>query len=284
MLLGGKLQRETPTALQVNPWAHHVLTRQLRASWRLTRLIGHAFAGLYTLWMVFPRMSPKRQEQTIQNWSAQLLRKAGIAMQLQGQGPVTSTGARLLVVNHISWLDINALHAAAYCQFVSKSEIKTWPLVGPLATAAGTIYLERQSRRDALRVVAHIAQHLTEGRVIAIFPEGTTGDGVSVLPFHANLIQSALVANAPVQPVGLFFSDANGKPSRAPLYLGNETFLGSVWRTLQTTGLVAHVRFGEPQWANGRDRRAWAHDLRNQVIALAQPPRVGAPDGNRTHI
>jgi hypothetical protein len=87
---------------------------------------------------------------------------------------------------------------------VAKSELKAWPLIGPLATAAGTLYIERASSRDALRVVHHMAERLQAGDVLAVFPEGTTGDGVHVLPFHANLLQAAIAARAPAQAVGLW--------------------------------------------------------------------------------
>jgi 1-acyl-sn-glycerol-3-phosphate acyltransferase len=63
----------------------------------------------------------------------------------------------LLVANHISWLDILVMHAARHCRFVSKSEVKHWPLIGTLATGAGTLYIERESRRDAMRVVHQMA-------------------------------------------------------------------------------------------------------------------------------
>jgi len=174
----------------------------------------------------------------------------------------------LLVANHISWLDIVVMLAAHYCRFVAKSELKAWPLIGSLATAAGTIYIERASTRDALRVVHHLAECLQAGDVLAVFPEGTTGDGVAVLPFHANLLQAAIAAPAPAQAVGLRFVDAWGQPSFAPCYIGDDTFFGSVWRTLCARGLVVHVAFAEADVSRGRSRRDWAADLRAQVMAV----------------
>jgi hypothetical protein len=73
---------------------------------------------------------------------------------------------------------------------------KHWPLIGTLATGAGTLYIERESRRDAMRVVHHMAEALQAGDILAVFPEGTTSDGISLLPFHANLIQAAISAGA----------------------------------------------------------------------------------------
>ena len=92
------------------------------------------------------------------------------------------------------------MHAARHCRFVSKSDVQGWPLIGTLATAAGTLYIERSSRRDALRMVRSMQEALERGEVLAVFPEGTTGDGREMLPFHANLLQAAVAAKAPVQP------------------------------------------------------------------------------------
>ena len=175
----------------------------------------------------------------------------------------------LLVANHISWLDILVLHAARHCRFVSKSDVKHWPLIGILATGAGTLYIERASRSDAMRVVHRMAQALKDGDILAVFPEGTTGDGVGLLPFHANLIQAAISAHAPVQAVALRFVDgSSGATSQAMSYVGDESLAGSVWRTLCTSRIRAVVAYGTPQLSDGRDRRAWARDLHAAVGQL----------------
>ena len=161
------------------------------------------------------------------------------------------------------------MHAARYCRFVSKSEVRHWPLVGTLATGAGTLYIERESRRDAMRVVHKMAESLRAGDVVAVFPEGTTGDGGELLPFHGNLIQAAISVNAPAQPVALKFVDsATGGQAHGPSFVGDETLLGSIWRTLASDTIVAEVRFGQPQHYEGRDRRTWAGELRTEVDRL----------------
>jgi 1-acyl-sn-glycerol-3-phosphate acyltransferase len=178
-------------------------------------------------------------------------------------------GPALLVANHISWLDILVMHAARHCRFVSKSDIQHWPLIGALATAAGTLYIERASRRDAMRVVHRMADALRAGEVVAVFPEGTTGDGVQLLPFHANLLQAAISTDAPVVPVALQFLDArSGQTSLAPCYVGDDTLIGSIWRTLTTPGITAVVTYGPAQHALGRNRRVWAQDLRETIDGL----------------
>ena len=175
----------------------------------------------------------------------------------------------LLVANHISWLDILVMHAARHCRFVAKAEVRHWPLIGTLATAGGTLYIERESRRDAMRVVHHMAESLGRGEIVAIFPEGTTSDGRTLLPFHGNLVQAAISAGAPAQPVALsFIETATRETSLTPCYIGDDSLVGSLWRTLSGPGLTAVVRYGEPQLAQGRGRREWAAALRSAVDSL----------------
>ena len=240
-----------------------------RALWRVLRGLWHLLVGMWTLQLHFPRLSREQREMRVQAWALQLLALWGIHLQVLGQ-PVRS-GPALMVCNHISWLDILVIHAARYCRFVSKSDIRGWPLVGMLATGAGTLYIERSRRKDALRMVRDMADALRDGDVLAVFPEGTTSDGLSLLPFHANLIQSAIEAEAPVQPMSLRFVDArSGAPTLAPCYIGDDTLVASVWRTLTAPPITAVVCFGEPQSANGRDRRQWASELRQTVMVLRE--------------
>jgi 1-acyl-sn-glycerol-3-phosphate acyltransferase len=154
-------------------------------------------------------------------------------------------------------------------RFVSKSVVRHWPVIGALSTGAGSLYIERERRRDAVRVVHHMTEALRNGDVIAVFPEGTTSDGHGLLPFHANLLQAAISSGAPVQPVALRFADAaTGETSYAPRYIDDDNLLASVWNTLKAPPLLAIVRFGESQSSHGRDRRAWAKSLHADVQAL----------------
>ena len=244
-------------------------TMRIRACWRLLCLLVHIMYGLWIASVRMPRLQPSQQSALVQVWAVTFLRHAGVALEIRGQPPIT--GPALLVANHLSWLDIPVMHAARHCRFVSKSDVQDWPLVGTMATAAGTLYIERSSRRDALRIVRLMEEALKAGEVLAVFPEGTTGDGRSLLPFHANLLQAAVSCDAPVQPVGLRFTDqASGQTSHAPSYVGDETLVGSIWRTLCAPSIVAVVHYGEAEKAGGRDRRAWNQHLRQTVDALRQ--------------
>ena len=241
--------------------------KALRAAWRLGRVLLHALLGLAIIVFVFPRRSELQRSAHVQAWALRMLSLLGIRLELCGEPP--AAGPMLLVANHISWLDILVMHAARHCRFVAKAEVRHWPLIGTLASGGGTLYIERESRRDAMRVVHHMAESLKRGEIVAVFPEGTTSDGRELLPFHGNLIQAAISADAPAQPVALSFLDtATRVTSFTPCYVGDDSFVGSLWRTLSGPSLTAVVRYGAPQKAQGRGRRVWAADLRSAVDSL----------------
>jgi 1-acyl-sn-glycerol-3-phosphate acyltransferase len=158
-----------------------------------------------------------------------------------------------------------------HCRFVAKSNVRRWPLIGRLATAAGTFYVERESRRDLPRVVQLVASALRAGEIIAVFPEGTTGNGRAVLPFHANLIEGAILAGAPAQPVAIRFVDAESTDvGDIVSYMGDDSLVASIRRTICLRRLSVIVTFGIPQFSDGRTRRAWADDLRQDISAMCQ--------------
>jgi 1-acyl-sn-glycerol-3-phosphate acyltransferase len=246
----------------------------LRAAWRLLSALAHAIGGWWTIAFAFPRLTQDQRDARVSAWARRMLGILGIELRLRGTPP--ASGPVLLVANHISWLDILVMHAARHCRFVSKAEVERWPLIGTLATGAGTLYVERESRRHAMRVVHHMAEALRAGEVLAVFPEGTTSDGRAILPFHANMLQAAISADAPAQPVALAFVEAaSGRPSFAASYVGDDTLVGSLWRTLTAPPLAAMVAFGEPQHAHDRDRRAWAAALREAVVELRDRHAAG---------
>ena len=242
----------------------------LRALVRIVRCVVHGLHGLAIVLFVFPRLASREKEARIRWWSTQMLAAIGISLQTEGR---PCEGGCLLAVNHVSWLDIMAVHAVApAARFVSKADVKRWPLVSRLVDAAGTLYLERERKRDALRVVHVMAESLRQGEMVAIFPEGTTGTGHDLLPFHANLLQAAVATGVPVQPVALRYSDASHAVSEAVEFVGNTTMLQSLWRTARGECVVVRLVFLPPRPAVGAERRELAQALRADIagaLALA---------------
>lgn len=241
-----------------------------RAMRRFARLLGHVLRGAITARTQLPALPTAARAPLVEAWAQGFLARAGVTLRIQGQP--CAQRPLLVVANHQSWLDIPTLHAARSCRFVSKAEIAHWPIVGGLAAAAGTLFIQRGSRRDTQRIVQAMVQALQAGDRVAVFPEGTVGNGRELLPFHGNTLQAAIDADVAVQPVALTFVDAcTGQASYLPCeaYL-DEPMWRSLWRTLQAQDLVAIVHYGEPEKAQGRDRRTWAQDLQQRVAALRQ--------------
>jgi 1-acyl-sn-glycerol-3-phosphate acyltransferase len=240
--------------------------RSLHAIAKFLRVIAQILRGYWVVRTTFPKLSDEQQARYVEVWARGMLAIMGIEVRVKGhpaQGPV------LMAANHISWLDILVMHAACHCRFVAKSEIRSWPLVGVLTTGGGSLYIERSSNRDAMRVVHQMAEALQQGQVLAVFPEGVTGDGITVQPFHANLLQAAISAEAPIQPIALQFIAAHTHAIRlAPCYRDDDTLVSSLWRTLCAPPLLAQVRYGDKHHAEGRSRREWAQDLQATVANL----------------
>jgi 1-acyl-sn-glycerol-3-phosphate acyltransferase len=237
--------------------------RALRAVWRLLRVVAHGVHGLAIVLLRFPSLDQAGRHARIGWWSAKLLRVLGAELRVEGR---FKPGPKLIVANHISWLDITAVHAVCpQARFVSKADVQQWPLVNRLVASAGTLYLERERRRDALRVVHQMAEALRLGHTVAVFPEGTTHDGRSLLPFHANLLQAAIATGTAVQPVALRYADARHDVSLAALFLGETTLAQSMWALARGEGLVVHLTVLPPEATAHADRRALAATLRRQI-------------------
>ena len=244
--------------------------RPLRGLWRITCVVAHLLHGLAIVLSRWQRIDVQARHALVQWWAAKLLRVLGIGHRVQG---APQPGGVLVVANHVSWLDIVAIHAVwPRARFVSKAEVRHWPVIGRLVDAAGTLYLERERRRDALRVVHHAAQALQAGDTVALFPEGTTGDGHVLLPFHANLLQAAIASHAPVQPVALRFSDPRHAVSPSAAYVGDTTLLRSLWWVACAQGLVVHVTWLPPQASDGAERRQLAEEVRERIVCALQTP------------
>jgi 1-acyl-sn-glycerol-3-phosphate acyltransferase len=151
-------------------------------------------------------------------------------------------GGALLVANHISWIDIPAVGALTTTAFVSKAEVRRWPLIGWLAAMSGTVFIERGCQQYP-EVSARITGCARQGRRVVLFPEGTTTEGRSVRPFHPRLLAPAIEEALPVQPVALRYSDARGAIDATVPFIGTESFLHHLWRVLRQRGVRVEVTF-----------------------------------------
>jgi 1-acyl-sn-glycerol-3-phosphate acyltransferase len=237
--------------------------RRVRAAWRLLRAVLHGLHGLAIVLLWFPRLGAAERHARIGWWSKGMLRALGLRLDVHGS---FRPGAKLIVANHVSWIDIMAIHSVCpEARFVSKADVQHWPLMGRLVGAGGTLYIERERPRDAMRVVHQMAEALQAGDTVAVFPEGTTADGHTLLPFHANLLQAAIATATPVQPVAIRFSDATDAVSLAAQFIGDTTIAGSLWLLACGEGVVVRLTVLPAQGTAHADRRALAQALRTQI-------------------
>ena len=238
------------------------------ALWRLMRLALHLLRGLLILKFQFPVLDAAGRRARLQWWSARMLKLLGVRLQPQGQG---RPGAKLIVANHVSWLDIAAIHAVLpEARFVSKAAVRHWPLVGTLTEGVGTLFIERASKRDALRVVHQTADALRAGDSVAVFPEGTTGPGYPLLPFHANLLQAAIATGTPLQPVTLRWHQPGERFSSAARFIGDMTLAQSLWAVLCARGLAVEVQVLTALDCQHADRRQLAEHVQGLIDARLQ--------------
>jgi 1-acyl-sn-glycerol-3-phosphate acyltransferase len=239
-----------------------------RALWRLLRAVLHGTHGLGIVLLRFESLDTTERHEHVRWWSAKMLRMLGIGLHVEGS---FQSGAKLIVANHVSWLDIMAVHAVCpEVRFVSKADVQRWPLLGRLVAAGGTLYIERERPRDALRVVHQMAAALKSGDTVAVFPEGTTGDGRTLLPFHANLLQAAIATEMPVQPLALRFSDAKHVVSPAADFVGDTTLVQSLWMLACGDRIVVRLKVLPAQDSARADRRALSESLREQIAGALE--------------
>jgi len=190
---------------------------------------------------------------------------AALKVKLCTAGQFPSGG--MIVSNHLSYLDILALSAAAPCVFVSKAEVERWVIFGRYARWAGTVFVRRQDKADAGRANISVAESLENGVPVVLFPEGTTTDGHRVLRFHSTMLQPAIDAGAPITPCAITYELDDGNVGQEVCWWGDMTLLPHVWNLLGKKVIRARIAFGEPMLASG-DRKQLSHVLHDRVVKL----------------
>ena len=236
-------------------------------------------SGVLAALLLLPFCRTSTRLQLKATWSAALLDALGVEVAADLRH---ATAGSLIVANHISWIDIFVINAVLPAAFVSKEEVRRWPLIGWLAARNDTVFLRRGSHGHARIINQEIAAILAAGRDVAVFPEGTTTDGRRVLHFHAALIQPALAAGRPVVPVSLSYWERDGERSLAPRYDGDIS-LGECTRAiLGRRKLLARLITTPALGLHGEDRRQVAAAARTAIAVAAGLPPESSPPGTPT--
>lgn len=250
-----------------DPW------RPLRYALRVPVLLLHLLVALpLTVLLINPlttrlRVGGERVDhRVIRAWQGGLLRIFGFRIRQFGR---PQAGGVLFVANHVAWLDISLLHSRHVVGFVAKAEISRWPLIGWLASRAGTIYHRRGNNESLHGVMHQMVQRLQSGQAVGVFPEGRTTDGLMVHTFHARIFQPAVAAPATVQPVALRYGEG-GSAQAVVAFQPGENFLQNFLRVLGDPPRVAEVHFLEPIAAGEDGRRRLAETARAQIAAAMQ--------------
>jgi 1-acyl-sn-glycerol-3-phosphate acyltransferase len=212
--------------------------RLARTTVRMTALMGALGLGA-CLALVAPVLGARRVGRVQAAWSGMLLAAAGVKVVVTGPRPEPGT---LVIANHVSWLDVLALNRVVPVRMLAKAEVRDWPLIGPMAARAGTVFLARDQLRALPAAVDAVATALRDGGCVGVFAEGTTRCGRDLGRFRPAAFQAALDAGAPVVPVALSYADDDEVPDAAAAFVGDDTLVASLLRVAGARRTVLTVR------------------------------------------
>lgn len=218
-----------------------------------------------------------RLQRSIPHWYHRVL-CALIGVRIREVGIRSAASPALILSNHVSWLDICVISALSPVVFVAKSEVATWPVFGWLAKLQRTIFINRQARHQTGAASREIAGRLLGGDAVVLFAEGTSGDGVRVLPFRSSLVGavhhalgSSQHTHVTVQPMSLAYVSLSGVPmgrglrSRVAWY-GDADLIPHLLAVLASGAVDVTVSWGEAiAYDMSADRKAITRDAEQSV-------------------
>ncbi len=223
-------------------------------------------------WFSAPRL---RTVQTFLcgGWARGVARIMNLRVSVVGEAPQAPF---ILVSNHLGYVDIITLMSRAPGIFVSRADVAGWPVLGLLARAANTIFIDRDLRRDVARVNTLIHDVLASGRGLLMFPEGTSSGGQEVLPFRSSLLEPAVRCEQAVSYASLSYDTPAGAapPSEAVCWWGEMTFFDHFIDLLSLPRIEATITFGKrPIQADTRHKLA--RHLHQAITQIHQPTAAG---------
>lgn len=243
------------------------LRHPIRLSLRFVWLCGEfVVAGLTYVSMIALRRSgyrPPSRAYWLQQSCRRVLRVLNVGVEVRG--PIPTSG--LLVCNHLSYLDILVLSALTPAVFVAKREVKSWPVLGCFAALAGTIFVDRQRRTQTGKTAEQIKAVLDRGALVVLFPEGTSSDGKTVLPFKTSLLKPATKATRPLSAGVLQYEIEDGDAGEEICYWKDMTFLPHLLNLLTKKRILARVGLSQVDRIT-TCRKAMARQLHSEVSRL----------------
>jgi 1-acyl-sn-glycerol-3-phosphate acyltransferase len=238
----------------------------------LLRLVGHTAALKWTVAQAlldYRRLSSRTEltllerAEWMHRWSVRMLDRLDVECEVHGPTP----GAGVVVSNHLSYMDIAVIGSHMPCVFVSKAEVKNWPVFGTLTDIGGTVYVDRARRSDTRNANDSIRTALQQGVRIVIFPEGTSTDGSKVLPFYPSLLEPATEAGVPITAAHISYQVEQGSVGTDVAYWGDMTFFPHLLRLLSTKNVSAKLHFAAAA-RTFTNRKTAAVEMREEVLRL----------------
>ncbi|SDI30055.1 lysophospholipid acyltransferase family protein [Pseudomonas abietaniphila] len=247
--------------------------RVIRVLWVIG--LGLTIAGTFAL---MERLRVGNSMARRQRWTSWFMARltAALPFRVTVSGTLPAQPA-LWVSNHVSWTDIPLLGMLAPLSFLSKAEVRTWPVAGWLALKAGTLFIRRGSG-DSKLIQKQMGQHLLGNHSLVIFPEGTTTDGTRLRTFHGRLLSSAIETGTPVLPVAIRYV-RDGKPDHIAPFIGDDDLLSHLRRLFANEVSNVHIQLLEPIASHGKERAALAFEAQTAVQTalfgeVAQPAEL----------
>lgn len=248
--------------------------------YKILRLVIHIIYGIgvITFHTIIKRRSATNAifKAAFTVWYKQACDIVGLKVIVEGE---PAEGPVLMVANHVSWLDILLLASVANPRFLSKAEIRQWPLIGWAGQQIDTLFIKRGQRSASAAASAGIAEGLKQNNRILIFPEGTTTEGKVVGRLHARLLGAAIDTASPVQPLVIHYTDdnTNAHTSERIPFVGEQNLLSNVWILLGCKNPTAYVYCLPAMASAGLTRKALAseiHALMQQTLEQSQQAQL----------
>ncbi len=239
---------------------------------RAGRLSLHLVQGVLTAGTLLRFAREPLRSRIIRSWAAKLLRILNIEVRVQGLAPTLETRGVMFVSNHVSWMDVWLLLSVRPLRFISKADVRGWPVVGYLAQAGGTLFIQREKRHHTAAIVTQAQAVLAQGDCLALFPEGTTTNGLRLRAFHPSLFQVAVNHGEPISLVSIRYVFDDGRIDTAPAYADEITLLGSMRAILARRKIFAQVNYFATLDSRGKTRRALCSEAEAAIAAALNLP------------
>lgn len=251
---------------------------QWRVFYRLCKVFYYLVSGMVQIMLFFPRSTPAQKLARIQRWSQNVLAIFNIRVLAHNLPAPCEEQGRLIVANHVSWLDIFALNAVLPGRFIAKEDVRKWPMIGYLAAQAQTVFISRQRGSNTTSgKVQGVAQALRAGEQVTLFPEGTSSDGREVLNFKSSFFQAAIDANVSVCPLLIFYPARSGAGcNKTMAYYGDISLIQSLKALAKQESAVVELHFFPALASDDQTRRELADSAQHQ-LAQALAKRLKQP-------